>query len=124
MNRILCVGVGGGLGALLRYAVQNWIHQRYGAPVPYATVLVNVSGAFLIGLLMTLLLRHTHLAPEWRLFFVVGVLGGYTTFSSLTWEAYEYFSLNLTGQGVAYLGCSFFGGFAGLLLGVLLARLI
>jgi CrcB protein len=124
MSKILPVAVGGGVGAVLRYQVQIWTQNRLGSTFPYGTLLVNVSGAFLIGLLMTIFLDHADIAPEWRVFLVIGVLGGYTTFSSLTWEAYQLFSAGSIAHGCWYVGGSFFGGMAGLLTGVFLGRLI
>lgn len=120
----MAIGFGGGIGALLRYEVQGWVQDRLGASFPFGTLLVNLSGAFLIGLLMTVFLEHIEAAPVWRLFLVVGILGGYTTFSSLTWEAYQLFAAGSFAQGSLYVGGSFFGGMAGLLLGVFLGRLI
>jgi CrcB protein len=124
MPRIFSVAIGGGLGAVLRYLVQGWTQNRLGASFPYGTLLVNISGALLIGLLMTVFLEHAEISPQWRVFLVIGVLGGYTTFSSLTWEAYQLFAVGSVAQGCLYVGGSFFGGMIGLLAGVILGRLI
>jgi len=109
---------------VFRYEMQGWIQNRLGASFPYGTLIVNISGAFLIGVLMTIFLEHVEVAPQWRLFFVVGILGGYTTFSSLTWEAYQLFSVGSIYQGCLYVGGSFIGGMAAVLAGVFLGRLI
>ena len=124
MKKILCVTAGGGLGALLRYQMEGWIQDRLGASFPYGTLIVNLSGAFGIGFLMTLFLEHIEIPPEWRLFLVVGVLGGYTTFSSLTWEAYQLWANGGAGGSLLYAMGTFIGGFAALLAGVLLGRLV
>jgi len=124
VNKVLAVAIGGSLGAVLRYEAQGWIQNRLGASFPYGTFIVNISGAFLIGVLMTIFLDRVEVSPEWRLFLVVGILGGYTTFSSLTWEAYQLFASGSVYQGCLYMGGSFIGGMAAVLAGVFLGRVI
>lgn len=77
------------MGALTRYITGAAIMARYGGLFPLGTLVINVSGSFLIGLLMTLLTERWHLDPSWRLALVVGFLGGYTTFSSFEYETYR-----------------------------------
>ncbi len=83
---ILFVGIGGFLGAIARYAVGLWIGQRFGRTFPAGTLAVNVSGSFLIGILMPLLTERFIANPQWRLFLAVGFLGAYTTFSTFEYE--------------------------------------
>ena len=87
--RYWIVFVGGGLGALARYIAGAAIMTWYGGLFPLGTLVINVTGSFLIGLLMTLLTERYHLDPYWRLALVVGFLGGYTTFSSFEYESYR-----------------------------------
>jgi len=122
MNRVLSVAIGGAIGAVLRYLVQNWSLGRVGAAFPYGTLVVNVSGAFWIGLIMTFLLNHVHISPLWRVFLVTGILGGYTTFSALTWESYALWTQGVPLQSVLYTGGSFAGGMLALWIGVLVGR--
>lgn len=82
----LWVGLGGFLGANARYALGGWLVNRVGAVFPYHTFLINVTGSFAIGVILTLLAERLVADPAWRLFLVVGFLGGYTTFSSYTYE--------------------------------------
>lgn len=82
----LMVGIGGFTGALARYAVGMWIGQRWGRSFPLGTLFVNVSGSFLIGLLMPLLTERFIVNPQWRLLLIVGFLGSYTTFSTFEYE--------------------------------------
>lgn len=86
MDRYLCVLLGGGLGAVLRYAIGTAVASRYATRLPLGTFLINISGSFFIGLLMTLFSERYAAHPNWRLFLVTGVLGGYTTFSSFEYE--------------------------------------
>ena len=81
--------VGGGVGALARFVVGSAIASRVGARFPLGTLVINVTGSFLIGLLMTLFTERTQLNPNWRLLLVVGFLGGYTTFSSFEYETFQ-----------------------------------
>ncbi len=83
----LWVGFGGFLGANTRYALGLWIVSRLGSAFPFSTLLINVTGSFAIGALLVLLTERFVTDPAWRLFLVVGFLGGYTTFSSYTFEA-------------------------------------
>ena len=86
MDRYLMVMFGGGAGSLARYIVATAIMGRMSARFPLGTVFVNITGSFLVGLLMTLFTESLDLHPNWRLLLVVGFLGGYTTFSSFEWE--------------------------------------
>ena len=80
------VMIGGASGSLARYLLNNTIMSRAGGRFPVGTVIINISGSFLIGFLMTALSARLDLNPRWRLLLVVGFLGGYTTFSSFEWE--------------------------------------
>jgi fluoride exporter len=86
--RYFLVALGGGVGALMRYIAASSIMSRFGGTFPLGTLVINVTGSFLIGFLMTILTERFHLDPNWRLLLVVGFLGGYTTFSSFEWETF------------------------------------
>lgn len=74
------------MGAITRYGVALWIGQRWGRSFPLGTFVINVSGSFLIGLLMSLFTERFMVNPQWRLMLVVGFLGAYTTFSTFEYE--------------------------------------
>jgi len=121
-SRASCVILGGGLGAYARYLVHASVQGKMGTEFPYGTLLINISGAFLIGLLM-MVLTHRMADPfHWRLFLVVGILGGYTTFSSLCWEAYALIAANHVTSGLVYILASAIGGGVAVVLGVLVGR--
>jgi CrcB protein len=119
------VYLGGGMGAVARYAVGLWITSRGGATTfPWHTLLINVTGSLLIGALLTLLLARTELDPAWRFLLVTGFLGGYTTFSSYSFEA---LTLARTGDWLRATWYVLGSNGAGLLAcaaGMLLARLL
>jgi CrcB protein len=112
---IALVAAGGGIGAVLRFALGGWLAERFGPSFPWHNFAVNVSGAFVLGVLMALSLDRGAIGPGWRLFLGVGVLGGYTTFSTLSYE-----SMRLVEQGFVLqgLGNMFGSGMAGLVAGV------
>ncbi len=119
MDRYLVVLAGAGLGGLARYAAGTWIMLKYGGRFPLGTLIVNVSGSFLIGVLMTLLTERLHPHPYWRLFLVVGLLGGYTTFSSFEYEIYQAVRDGAHWMGMLYLTGSVMFGYLGVWLGAL-----
>lgn len=113
---------GAGLGGLVRYLAGTWIMSRYGGRFPLGTLVINVSGSLLIGILMTLLTERFHPHPNWRLFLVVGVLGGYTTFSSYEYEIYQAMRNGERWLGMLYMTASVLLGYGGVWLGALLVR--
>src|SRR5215210_1088015 len=82
---LLYVALGGAIGAAARYLAGLWIAAYLGAGFPWGTFFVNVTGSFLIGIVLVLVERGT-LPAEARLFLAVGILGGYTTFSTFSYE--------------------------------------
>lgn len=113
--------LGAALGGAGRFFVGAAIAERFGGRFPLGTFIVNVTGCFGIGLAMTLLSeRMAH--PNWRLLLVVGVLGGYTTFSSFEWETWFASRNGAAWLGLAYVLASVCVGYAAVWLGVLIAR--
>jgi len=123
LDRYVVVLAGAGLGGLLRYTLGTWIMAKYGGRFPLGTFVINVSGAFLIGLLMTMLTERMQPHPNWRLFLVVGVLGGYTTFSSFEYETYQAVRDGARAMGLLYVTGSVLAGYLAVWLGAsLIAR--
>jgi CrcB protein len=89
MDRYAVVMLGAAFGGLARYLVGLAVMQRFPGRFPLGTLVVNVSGCFLIGLLMALFTGRFASHPNWRLLLITGVLGGYTTFSSFGWETFQ-----------------------------------
>ena len=90
MGTLLSVAAGGALGAAARYGIGGWIQQATRSDFPWGTLLVNVTGSLVLGFLMVWL-RTTMVSAEIRALLTVGLLGGYTTFSTLTYETVAMF---------------------------------
>ena len=86
MNQIIAIAVGGASGALLRFWVSGWIYAQWGRSFPYGTLVVNVAGSLLMGLLYVWLIERSALSVEWRAALLVGLLGAFTTFSTFSIE--------------------------------------
>ena len=84
--QVIAIAAGGALGALLRYWTSTAIHHRFGQSFPYGTLFVNVSGSLIMGLLFVLLTERMELGVQWRAFFLVGLLGAFTTFSTFSMD--------------------------------------
>ena len=82
----LMIAIGGALGSMARYAAVGYFATLFNYRFPFGTFIVNMSGSFLIGLAYVLLVEKAVLPSEWRLFFITGILGGYTTFSAFSLE--------------------------------------
>ena len=122
MIRYLLVVIGGGTGALARYVAASAIMTRFGGKFPLGTLVINVTGSFLIGFLMTMLTERFKLDPNWRLLLVVGFLGGYTTFSSFEWETYSSVREGGLWTGMLNVVSSVMLGYVAVSLGSMLAR--
>lgn len=124
MINYLIIGAGGFIGAVTRYALATWIGSKWGRSFPLGTLIINVSGSFLIGLIMSLLTERFMANPYWRLLLVVGFLGAYTTFST-----FEYETGNLLKDGELLYAAlnvflSVFAGFIALRMGEIISKII
>ena len=121
---IFVVGLGAFLGGVARYLIGGWVHRLLDNPwFPYGTLVVNTAGCVLIGVLSGLAETRSVFGAETRLFLFLGVLGGFTTFSSF---AYETFALARDAQVAAAsinIALQLFLGLAGVWTGNILARL-
>ncbi len=123
MQSFLLVGVGGAIGAIARFGAGKLIGQIWPASFPLATLLINILGSTLMGVLVGLLAK---LAPSWsetaRLFAAVGVLGGFTTFSAFSLETVLLIERGVMLWAGAYVLLSVVVCLAGLYLGLLVTR--
>lgn len=127
MRIVWYVAIGSALGGAARYLLGGLVQARLGAEFPYGTLVVNVTGSFLLGLLQTYALGTASVSPELRALLTLGFCGGYTTFSTFS---YETIALVRDGEAIragAYLvlsaGLAIAGAVAGIALGAGLLRL-
>ena len=84
--RLILIAIFGAAGTLARYGLQGLVQIRVGSTFPYGTLLVNLTGCFLLALIGQFTLNRLVISPDWRVAIAVGFFGGYTTFSSFGWE--------------------------------------
>jgi CrcB protein len=110
MEKYLFIGLGGFLGSIARFGLASYVQTKTESLFPYGTMLVNITGCFVIGLLMTLFQERVVAPQNIRLFLIIGVLGGFTTFSSFSYDTFALFrsgnqlaaGINVT---VSLIGC-------------------
>ncbi len=124
MIRYLLVAIGGMLGAVSRYGLAGWISGAAEGSFPYGTLAVNVIGSFVIGFFLALALERFSWSPEVRIFFTVGFLGAFTTFSTFSYETVELLREGAYAMAAANMGASLFGCLAATFAGIMLAKLI
>jgi len=86
---LLIIGIGGFIGTIARYLSQQLVYRFYPATFPLGTLSVNLLGCLLIGIFYSISERGNLLSPEWRLFLTTGLCGGYTTFSTFSYESVQ-----------------------------------
>ena len=120
----LMVAVGGGLGSVLRYGAQRIAANYAGPETVMGTLAVNLAGSFILGFLMTLLLVRFPVSTEVRIFLTVGLLGGFTTFSTLSYQTVQLLETNSPIAAVGSLAANVILGLALAYAGILVARAI
>lgn len=124
MRTVIGIGVAGAAGALARYGLEGLVSQRTSTAFPWGTFVVNVTGAFVVGFLFVLLTERFTVAPWLRSSLLIGLLGGYTTFSTLTLETYRLFEDGSIGFAAANAFGSLAAGMLAVYLGVVVGRAI
>jgi len=107
----LWVGAGGFLGAVTRYAVGGWMTRRFGLGFPYGTFVINISGCFVLGLMLAVLDTRMTLPSQLRLMGPVGFVGAYTTFSTFEYETLRSVQEGRSGLAMVYVALSVMLGY-------------
>ena len=115
--QVLYVGIGGFIGAALRYLISQCTSKACISQMPYGTLIVNVIGAILIGFIMELSLSTNSISPNMRLFLTTGIMGGLTTFSSFSYETMGLFSKGNISLGLLNVCLNLFLSLGGVLVG-------
>ena len=122
MRTAVAIAVAGALGALARYGLEGLVSRRLPGAFPWGTFVVNVSGAFVLGFIFTVMTEHLTAAPWIRGAITIGFLGAYTTFSTLSFETYRLAEDGALGIAAANAFGSLAAGLAAVYLGVVAAR--
>ena len=122
MQMVLAVASGGAIGAVARYWVAGLALRWMGPQFPWGTLTVNVVGSFLMGLLIAFLALRTNVSPELRAFLLVGVLGGFTTFSAFSLDVSVLVERKDMGAALLYVFGSVVLSIGALFLGLYLTR--
>jgi fluoride exporter len=122
VTQILLIGAGGFLGAIARYLVDGRVVHYTGQVLPWGTFFINVSGSFLIGVLFALVTERAVLSAELRAPLMIGFLGSYTTFSTLTLEAWRMIEEGAWIQASLNLGGSIVFGMVAVVAGIIVGR--
>jgi CrcB protein len=112
------IAAGGALGAIARYALGGLVQEWAGARFPYGTLVVNVSGCLVMGVVMTLLTERGVIHPNWRFLVPVGFIGAYTTFSTFEYETFRVIEQGGWIVALANVAVSVVAGFAALVAGI------
>ncbi len=121
MQQIFLVMVGGAVGAGARFGLAQWVSARFPPGFPVATLVVNIAGCFIMGMLAAWLAR-SEAGEALRLFVGVGILGGFTTFSAFSLDWWMLMERGATGAALAYVAASVIGALAAFALGIMLVR--
>lgn len=113
---MLVIFVGAGLGGLARYGLSEWIQDAAGAGFPWGTLVVNVSGSLMLTFVYAVL-EGTTVPPEWRAFLGIGILGGYTTFSTFSYETVRLIQDGDWGRAMLYASASVIASLGAAILG-------
>ncbi len=124
MRTIVAIAVAGALGALARYGLDGAVSRRMGGGFPWGTFAVNVSGAFLLGLVFAVTTERLTTAPWLRGAIMIGFLGAYTTFSTLSLETYRLAEDGALGLAAANALGSLAAGLAAVYVGIVVGRIL
>lgn len=106
----LMIAIGGALGSVARYAAVSYLTPMLNYRFPFGTFIVNITGSFLIGVAYVVIVEKAIIPSEWRLFFITGILGGYTTFSSFSLEVLQTWQEGHPFNSIVYVTSSVFLG--------------
>ena len=122
MSQVIAIAVGGAFGSVLRYGLSTWVHTLVGRSFPYGTLAVNVLGCLAMGILFVLLVERMGESAVWRAGLLIGVLGGFTTFSTFSIETFNLIEQGAMAKAAGNMAASLILCVGATWLGVILAR--
>lgn len=122
MRQVLAIAAGGAVGSLLRFWMSNWVHSFTDRSFPYGTLVVNVLGCLLMGFLFVLFIDRLSDNPVLRAGILIGILGGFTTFSAFSIETFNLIDQGAWAKAVANMSGSLVLCVGATWIGVLLGR--
>jgi len=122
IKNTLLVGLGGGIGGMARYLFQRWAYFIYPHHFPWGTFAVNIVGCLLIGILWGVSFKSFESNESWKLFLMVGLCGGFTTFSAFTLEGIGLLKESKTFLFVIYITASVAGGLLATFIGIRIVK--
>jgi len=122
--KIFIIGIGGFIGAILRYGISGWVHRMLGAGFPYGTLAVNVLGSFILGFFLFMAEGRFTISPMLRNFIAIGILGALTTFSTFSYETFMLLQENLYLQVTMNILLNIFLTLSAIWAGMTLARFV
>jgi CrcB protein len=124
LRTILIVGTGGFIGSVMRYLVQFYVEKGMSSTFPLGTLIANIVGSFVIGMVFALAEKGNLLSSEWRIFLTVGICGGFTTFSAFAYNNFTMIKEHSYGQLLFNLGGNIFLGILAVYVGIIVIRAI
>ena len=124
LKTIFIVGTGGFIGSVMRYLVQFYVEKGMSSTFPMGTLIANIAGSFIIGMVFAIAEKGNLMSSEWRIFLTVGICGGFTTFSAFAFNNFTMIKEHSYGQLLFNLGGNIFLGILAVYLGIVLIRAI
>ena len=124
MKQLIFIAIAGALGTVSRYGLSQFTHSILGKNFPWGTLVINVAGCFIIGLLATLFADTNAFSKEIQLAATVGFLGAFTTFSAFSYDSYTFFSSGTCEMGLMNIAANIIIGMLAVMGGVGAAKLI
>lgn len=124
MNQILAIAIGGAVGSVFRFWTSKGVQHIFGYMFPVGILAVNIIGSFAMGLLATIFLDRFHVDSLWTATILIGLLGGFTTFSSFSLDTLNLLESGAIIQALLYVGSSVIFSLIAAWLGVVLGRMV
>ncbi|MFW6372025.1 MAG: fluoride efflux transporter CrcB [Bacteroidota bacterium] len=124
LRTILLVGSGGFIGSVMRYLVQHYVEKGLSSTFPWGTMIANIAGSLIIGIIFALAEKGNLINAEWRMFLAVGFCGGFTTFSAFAYNNLTMIKENNFMSLLINVGGNLFLGIMAVYVGIVLVRLV